>query len=94
MDPSSERGLILSGSDSLIVVSARLSDSGSNFSCVAENNAGRRISEPATLTVYGRPDQYVPIVVISNYQGVLYLVRARLAVVYLSRNLSYLTQVL
>ncbi len=51
---SGHSGMILSRSGALIVVSADLSDSGSNFSCVAENNAGRRVSPPATLTVFGK----------------------------------------
>jgi len=36
----------------LLVLSARLADA-ANYSCAAENVAGRRVSEPATLTIYG-----------------------------------------
>jgi hypothetical protein len=37
----------------LIVVAARLTDS-ANYSCVAENIASTRTSDPAAITVYGR----------------------------------------
>jgi hypothetical protein len=36
----------------LLVLSARLSDA-ANYTCVVENVASRRLSEPAALTVYG-----------------------------------------
>ena len=36
----------------LIIVSARLTDSG-NFTCVAENLAGSRRSPPAEIVIYG-----------------------------------------
>ncbi len=44
---------MVTGSDHLIVVSARVSDSG-NFTCVAENLADVRHSPPAQLTVFGK----------------------------------------
>jgi len=51
IDVEADINFIISHEGSLIVNQARLSDSG-NYSCGAVNIAGRRLSDPATLTVY------------------------------------------
>ncbi|KAF4523674.1 hypothetical protein B566_EDAN006044 [Ephemera danica] len=49
-----EPGLRVSGDGHvLLVLSARLADA-ANYTCAAENIAGKRVSDPATLTVYGK----------------------------------------
>jgi netrin receptor unc-5 len=47
------KNLLETGSGHLIVVKARWADA-ANYSCVAGNVAGRRISPTAQLTVYGK----------------------------------------
>ena len=47
-----EDGIIVTTEGHLIIVSARLTDSG-NFTCVAENLAGSRRSPPAEIVIYG-----------------------------------------
>jgi netrin receptor unc-5 len=51
--PANDMNFIVTGEGHLIVVAARLSDT-SNYTCVAENVASRRFSDPATITVYGK----------------------------------------
>jgi len=48
---------IISNEGNLIISQARLSDAG-NYTCVAQNVASRRLSEPAQLTVYGMLKRY------------------------------------
>ena len=43
---------IITADGHLLIAQTKLSDMG-NYSCIAENVASRRISEPALLTVYG-----------------------------------------
>lgn len=43
----------MTGEGHLIVVAARLTDT-ANYTCVAENVASKRFSDPATITVYGK----------------------------------------
>ena len=52
VDPKQDPNYIISNEGNLLIAAARLSDV-ANYSCVAENVAGRRVSPPATLTVYG-----------------------------------------
>ena len=49
----SDKNFIVTGEGYLIVVAARLSDT-NNYTCVAENVASKRFSDPATITVYGK----------------------------------------
>ncbi|XP_046393802.1 netrin receptor UNC5B isoform X2 [Ischnura elegans] len=51
VDPSKDPNFIVSSEGHLLLVQARLSDA-ANYTCVAESVVGRRMSEPATLTVY------------------------------------------
>ena len=55
IDPTSDKNFIVTGEGHLIVVAARLSDT-NNYTCVAENVASKRFSDPATITVYGKPN--------------------------------------
>jgi len=48
-----DKNFLVTAEGHLIVVAARLSDN-ANYTCVAENIASSRISEPATVTVYGK----------------------------------------
>ncbi|XP_068223501.1 uncharacterized protein [Palaemon carinicauda] len=51
IDLSQQPSFKISSEGSLLILSARAEDSG-NYSCVAENVAGRRVSDTATLKVY------------------------------------------
>ncbi|CAG7733197.1 unnamed protein product, partial [Allacma fusca] len=51
IDPKRDANYILTADGHLLIAQTRLSDMG-NYSCVAENIASRRVSEPALLTVY------------------------------------------
>jgi len=53
LDVDNDINLIISHEGSLIVSQARLVDSG-NYTCGAENVAGRRLSDTAALTVDGQ----------------------------------------
>lgn len=52
IDPKRDPNFIITTDGHLLIAQTRLSDMG-NYSCVAENIANRRMSEPALLTVYG-----------------------------------------
>ena len=52
LDVDADVNVIISHEGSLIVSQARLGDSG-NYTCGAQNVAGRRLSDVALLTVYG-----------------------------------------
>ena len=47
------KNFIVTGEGHLIVVNAKLTDT-ANYTCVAENVASKRFSDPATITVYGK----------------------------------------
>ncbi|CAM1331978.1 UNC5C (predicted) [Pycnogonum litorale] len=51
IDPKKDKSVIISSEGNLIVSQARLSDMG-NYTCGSQNLAGRRLSEPATLTIF------------------------------------------
>ena len=53
IDVDRDINFIISHEGSLIVNQARLGDSG-NYTCGAQNVAGRRLSDSATLTVYSQ----------------------------------------
>lgn len=53
IDPKRDPNYIITADGHLLIAQTRLSDMG-NYSCVAENIASRRVSEPALLTVYGK----------------------------------------
>jgi len=53
IDVQRDINFIISHEGSLIVNQARLADFG-NYTCGAQNIAGRRLSESAVLTVYGQ----------------------------------------
>ena len=53
IDPNTDKNFIVTGEGHLIFVAARLSDT-NNYTCVAENVASKRFSDPATITVYGK----------------------------------------
>ena len=53
IDPSSDKNFIVTGEGHLIVVAARLADT-ANYTCVAENVASKRFSDPAAISVYGK----------------------------------------
>ena len=56
INPALDKNFIVTGEGHLIVVAARLSDS-ANYTCVAENVASKRFSDPAAITVFGKPAQ-------------------------------------
>ena len=53
VDPAADKNFLVTAEGHLIVVAARLTDS-ANYSCVAENIASTRTSDPAAITVYGK----------------------------------------
>ena len=53
IDAKNDQNFIVTGEGHLIVVAARLTDN-ANYTCVAENVASKRFSDPATITVYGK----------------------------------------
>ena len=54
VEPKKEgSNLIVSSEGHLLVVQARLADVG-NYTCVSENVAGKRLSDTAVLTVFGK----------------------------------------
>jgi leucine-rich repeat transmembrane protein FLRT len=53
IDPAQDKNFLVTAEGHLIVVAAKLTDSG-NYSCVAENIASTRTSDSATITVYGK----------------------------------------
>ena len=53
IDVKKEINFIISNEGNLIINQARLKDMG-NYTCGAQNVASRRLSESATLTVYGK----------------------------------------
>ena len=53
IDPNADKNFIVTGEGHLIVVAARLTDT-ANYTCVAENVASKRFSDPAAITVYGK----------------------------------------
>ncbi|KAF6211483.1 hypothetical protein GE061_011995 [Apolygus lucorum] len=57
LEPS-DTNIIMSSEGHLLVNQARLQDT-ANYSCVAENIAARRVSDPAALTVYGFMVNYI-----------------------------------
>lgn len=52
VDAETDSSIIISNEGSLIISEAHVTHTG-NYSCGAVNVAGRRLSEPALLTVYG-----------------------------------------
>ena len=62
------KNFLVTWKDHLIVVAARLSDT-----CVAETVASKRFSDPATLTVYGKP------CLLCFYSSKVYSVRSKLS---------------
>jgi len=55
LDVAADTNFIISNDGNLIISQARLSDAG-NYSCGAQNIAGRRLSDPARLSVFGSTD--------------------------------------
>ena len=53
IEPNSDKNFIVTGEGHLIIVAARLTDT-ANYTCVAENVASKRFSDPAAITVYGK----------------------------------------
>ena len=58
------QGYLVTGDGHLIIVSARTSDV-ANYTCVAKNVAASRQSQPAQVTVYGKPNSLMG----GNYLG-------------------------
>lgn len=59
IDPAVDKNFIVSDEGrKMIVVAARLADS-ANYTCVADNVASKRFSEPATITVYGKQKMFL-----------------------------------
>ena len=52
LNVADENNLIISSDGNLIISQARMRDA-ANYSCGAQNIVGRRISDPARLSVYG-----------------------------------------
>ena len=52
MDADEDINVIISNEGNLIISQVRFNDAG-NYTCVAQNVASRRLSEPAQLNVYG-----------------------------------------
>jgi len=52
LDVTADTNFIISNDGNLIISQARLRDAG-NYSCGAQNIVGRRLSDPARLSVYG-----------------------------------------
>lgn len=48
-----DNNMIVSSEGNLLIGQARLQDT-ANYTCVAENVAAKRLSDPALLTVYGK----------------------------------------
>ena len=53
IDAQKELNYIISNEGNLIISQAQLEDQG-NYTCGAQNVASRRLSDTATLTVYGK----------------------------------------
>lgn len=53
IDPKLDPNYITNEAGNLLIAEAKLSDM-ANYSCVAENVANKRTSQPARLTVYGK----------------------------------------
>ena len=53
IEPKKEPNFIISSEGHLLIVQARLADMG-NYTCHADNVAGRRLSDTALLTVVGQ----------------------------------------
>jgi hypothetical protein len=53
VDPNRDVNFIVSNEGNLIISQMRPSDVG-NYTCIAQNVASRRASEPAQLTTYGQ----------------------------------------
>ena len=52
LNVAGETNLIMSSDGNLIISQATLTDAG-NYTCGAQNIVGRRLSDPARLSVYG-----------------------------------------
>ena len=66
VDADADINVIISNEGNLIISQVRLSDA-ANYTCVAQNVASRRLSEPAQLIVYGTPTSSM-IIHSSQYQ--------------------------
>ena len=58
MDASKDKNYMITNEGHLIIVAARLSDTG-NYTCVAENIANLRPSNTAQVTVYGKKTIFI-----------------------------------